>query len=426
MISRRTRPVGAQDDAPLWMHGAGDDTHDAGLEIVGAAASEAVVAWRRRPSAPRWRATTPVGALPSPPEPGGETWRASASAQCGATRAGACRGGRLARAVLLDRTRVTTRSRCCGARRAIWWLGAIHLRPPCAPAELTVERLCTGREYLHMQCNLESLEQRWELVRQAMSREERGTRLTVVLPRDGDEAWAARPREAGLDELDLPSLGIEHAGGGVEMPWGSDGLERRTLVGGYIYRVFVGGAPRYSSASMTLDHDEAEADMDPRDLGIGCEAPERKAKRSYIYRSIMIRSDGEGRTSPRVCGAQLMTEGHTGSGATSRLASTRSTSIRGATLPLNGWAVSRRGIATYGSVLWSLCRPRTRRRHCSNHALRCTPVRRRWCTSATSGGLARTTRGARTSRPILRPSACRRSLTYDRWSSSTSTSQNGT
>jgi hypothetical protein len=130
------------------------------------------------------------------------------------------------------------------------------------------------------------------------------------LPRDGDEAWAARPREAGLDELDLPSLGIEHAGGGVEMPWGSDGLERRTLVGGYIYRVFVGGAPRYSSASMTLDHDEAEADMDPRDLGIGCEAPERKAKRSYIYRSIMIRSDGEGRTSPRVCGAQLMTEGH--------------------------------------------------------------------------------------------------------------------
>ena len=84
-----------------------------------------------------------------------------------------------------------------------------------------------------MQCNLESLEQRWELVRQAMSREERGTRLTVVLPRDGDEAWAARPREAGLDELDLPSLGIEHAGGGVEMPWGSDGLERRTLVGGY-------------------------------------------------------------------------------------------------------------------------------------------------------------------------------------------------
>jgi len=70
----------------------------------------------------------------------------------------------------------TTRSYAGDYTQSVLWSqarhmvvgGDIHLRPPCAPAELTVERLCTGREYLHMQCNLESLEQRWELVRQAM------------------------------------------------------------------------------------------------------------------------------------------------------------------------------------------------------------------------------------------------------------------
>ena len=180
----------------------------------------------------------------------------------------------------------------------------MHLRPPCAPADLTVERLQGENTFLH--CNLESLARHWEVLRQAMSRKERGTRLTVILPRGDDEAWSTRAREAGLSELDLTSLGIEHAGGDVEVPWGCDGLERRALEGGY--RVFVGGAPRYSAAAMTLDHDAAEADMDPRDLGIGCEAPERKIERSYmpIYHD-PERWRGKG-FSPFV--EQLMTEGH--------------------------------------------------------------------------------------------------------------------
>ena len=52
-----------------------------------------------------------------------------------------------------------------------------------------------------------------------MSREERGSRLSVVLPRGGGETWAARAREAGLVELALDSMGIEDAEGSVEVPW---------------------------------------------------------------------------------------------------------------------------------------------------------------------------------------------------------------
>ena len=93
-----------------------------------------------------------------------------------------------------------------------------------------------------MHCNLESLEQHWDAVRKAMSREERGTRLSVVLPRGDGEAWAARAQAAGLAELALASVGVEGAEGSVEVPWGCDGLERRALEGGY--RVFVGAARR--------------------------------------------------------------------------------------------------------------------------------------------------------------------------------------
>ena len=82
----------------------------------------------------------------------------------------------------------------------------------------------------------------------------------------------------------------------MEVPWGSDGLELRALEHGY--RVFVGGEPRYASATMTLDHDAAEADMDPRDLGIGCEEPELKAARSYLPIPTS-RSAGAARASPR-------------------------------------------------------------------------------------------------------------------------------
>ena len=281
-----------------WMRGAGDDTFDAGLEIVGAAASEAgggvveeAVGASVARDDPRWS---------PPPEPGGEARRASASATWSDARWGLPESD----------WRELYYSYAGGYTQSVldpgapWWLGAMHLRPPCAPADLTVERLQGENTFLH--CNLESLARHWEVVRQAMSRKERGTRLTVVLPRGDDETWSTRAREAGLSELDLTSLGIEHAGGDVEVPWGCDGLERRALEGGY--RVFVGGAPRYSAAAMTLDHDAAEADMDPRDLGIGCEAPERKIERSYmpIYHD-PERWRGKG-FSPFV--EQLMTEGH--------------------------------------------------------------------------------------------------------------------
>jgi len=175
-----------------WMRGAGNDTLDAGLEIVGAAASEAggglaeeAVGAPVARDDPRWS---------PPPEPGGEARQASASAQWSDARWGLPESD----------WRELYYSYAGGYTQSVlepgapWWLGAMHLRPPCAPAELTVERLQGENTFLH--CNLESLEQRWEVLRQVIGREERGTRLTVILPRGDGEAWSARAREAGLTE----------------------------------------------------------------------------------------------------------------------------------------------------------------------------------------------------------------------------------
>ena len=107
----------------------------------------------------------------------------------------------------------------------------------------------------------------------------RGTRLTVVVPREDHGEWERRALAAGLFELPADAIGISHLGASETVPWGADGLERRTLEGGY--RIFIGGTARYASSKITLDHDVAEPFMDPRDRGIGCEAPERKTERSY-------------------------------------------------------------------------------------------------------------------------------------------------
>ena len=291
------KPAWARRAMRRWLRGAGDDARDAGLELVGAAASEAggavdeeVVEPEARDD-PRWR---------PPPEPGGATRLASARALWSDVRWGLPESD----------WRELYYSYAGGYTQSVlepgapWWLGAMNLRPPSAPGELTADLLRDENTFVH--CSLDGLERCWEEVRTAMGRKERGTRLTVVVPRGGDEAWSARAREAGLRELELGRLGVEHAEAGVEVPWGSDGLELRALEHGY--RVFVGGEPRYASATMTLDHDAAEADMDPRDLGIGCEEPELKAARSYLpIPHEPERWRGKG-FSPFV--EQLMTEGH--------------------------------------------------------------------------------------------------------------------
>ena len=291
------KPTWARRAMRRWLRGAGDDTRDAGLELVGAAAPEAggavdeEVVEPEESDDPRWS---------PPPEPGGATRRASARALWSDARWGLPESD----------WRELYYSYAGGYTQSVlepgapWWLGAMNLRPPCAPGELTAERLRGENTFLH--CSLGGLERCWEEVRLAMGHEERGTRLTVVVPRGGDEVWPARAREAGLLELELDGLGVECAGADVEVPWGSDGLELRALESGY--RVFVGGAPRYASAAMTLDHDAAEADMDPRDLGVGCEEPELKAARSYLpIPHDPERWRGKG-FSPFV--EQLMTEGH--------------------------------------------------------------------------------------------------------------------
>ena len=60
------------------------------------------------------------------------------------------------------------------------------------------------------------------------------------------------------------------------VPWGAEGRERRRLEG--TYRVFYFGRPSYARSPLSLNHDDVEAGMDPRDLGVGCEAKELKAQ----------------------------------------------------------------------------------------------------------------------------------------------------
>ena len=294
------RPTWARRMMSRWLRGAGDDARDAGLEIVEAPAADAGVGEAAEAVAsvatasdadPRWRA---------PPEAAESNERPSGRASWGDVRWGLPESD----------WRELYYSHVGGFTQSVlepgapWWLGAMSLRTPRAPDEVTSSTLIGENAFLH--CSLEGLEACWPSVVSAMGSDARGTRVTIVLPRDDDGTWARRALDAGLDEMPLESVGIRGASEEVSVPWGSEGLERRTLEGGY--RVFVGGLPRYASSKTTLVHDDAEIFMDPCDRGIGCEAPERKVERSY--QPIPVdpkRWVGKG-FSPFV--EQLMSEGH--------------------------------------------------------------------------------------------------------------------
>ena len=47
--------------------------------------------------------------------------------------------------------------------------------------------------------------------------------------------------------------------------------------------VLAAGRPSYVRPALTLQHDEVEPFMDPKDLGVGCEPSVEKAKRSYSF-----------------------------------------------------------------------------------------------------------------------------------------------
>lgn len=294
------RPTWARRLMRRWLRGAGDDSRDAGLEIVAARAAVdgevAPVAAEVEPAStdvsdPRWRA---------PPEPGAPPERPSELALWNDVRWGLPEADW--REVYYSHAGGYTRSVLDPG--APWWLGAMHLRPPCAPAEVTLDTLVGENTFVH--CSTAGLDACWPSIRAAALSEERGTRVTIVVPREGHGDWERRAHDAGLFELPAASIGISRCDASAEVPWGSDGLARRTLEGGY--RIFTGGTARYASSKTTLDHDDAEPYMDPRDRGIGCEEPERKVERSYQpIPHDPARWLGKG-FSPFV--EQLMTEGH--------------------------------------------------------------------------------------------------------------------
>ena len=157
-----------------------------------------------------------------------------------------------------------------------------------------------------MECSVAGINSCWPAFRGGCLESRRGTRLTIVVPRGEDDEWALRAGAVGLFELSPESVGISPLESTLSVPWGADGLGRRTLEGGY--RIFVGGTARYAASPTTLDHDVAEPYMDPRDRGLDSEAPELKAARSYLpIHHDPSRWRGKG-FPPFV--EQLMTEGH--------------------------------------------------------------------------------------------------------------------
>ena len=230
-----------------------------------------------------------------PPEPGGE--RRPASAEDATWREGAwalpeaewrelyyAHGGDFTRCVLEP--------------GAPWWLGAMHRRAPLAAAEVTVEDLVGENTFIH--CSLAHLERVWPLALEACRRG-RGTRVMVVLPRSTAESrsWESRARSAGMVEVRAMET-LSAACSGV------DGLGRAGIEGGYTaYRL---GRPAYAPSGMTLDHVVAEAYLDPKDRGEGCEDKLLKSQRSYGYiPHDPARWRGKG-FSPYV--ESTMTEGH--------------------------------------------------------------------------------------------------------------------
>ena len=161
---------------------------------------------------------------------------------------------------------------------APWWLGAMHLRSPCSAEELTSEMLAGENTFIH--CSVAGIDSCWPAIGAASLERRRGTRLTIVVPRGEGDEWALRAGAVGLFELSPESVGISPLESTLSVPWGADGLGRRTLEGGY--RIFVGGTARYAASPTTLDHDVAEPYMDPRDRGLDARRPSlRRPARTY-------------------------------------------------------------------------------------------------------------------------------------------------
>ena len=159
----------------------------------------------------------------------------------------------------------------------------------------------------YMLCSPARLAARWAEIESALASDDRGTRVTIVLPTGlptGETAWRERLSRAGLSRRDLGEMGL--ASGDLTVSRGLEGVERALLPSGF--EVWSGGKRRFPCAGATLDHDLAEKYMDPRDLGIGCEAKVKKAQRSYGYiPHDPSRWKGKG-FSPYV--EAVMTEGH--------------------------------------------------------------------------------------------------------------------
>ena len=299
------RPTWARRVMRRWLRGAGDDARDAGLELVrapdvGAAAPSST------PAAPETvDGAAATGAEPrerwrAPPEPGPSTVLPTGRARWDDVRWGLPESD----------WRELYYSHVGGYTRSVldpgapWWLGAMHLRPPCSAEELTSEMLAGENTFVH--CSVAGIDSCWPAIRAASLERRRGTRLTIVVPRGEGDEWALRAGAVGLFELSPESVGISPLESTLSVPWGADGLGRRTLEGGY--RIFVGGTARYAASPATLDHDVAEPYMDPRDRGLDGEAPELKAARSYLpIHHDPSRWRGKG-FPPFV--EQLMTEGH--------------------------------------------------------------------------------------------------------------------
>ena len=86
---------------------------------------------------------------------------------------------------------------------APWWLAAMHHRPPRAPEEL--DRAWLEGKNTYLLCSPSRLAERWEEIERALASDDRGTRVTILLPAGfpaGEKAWAsALARLACRDEI---------------------------------------------------------------------------------------------------------------------------------------------------------------------------------------------------------------------------------
>ena len=193
------RPSWARRQLRRWLRGAGDDAPDAGLELRSGRCGEPEIGSTHEagnsagPSDPRW---TP------PPEPADVAAPPSGEASWEDVRWGLPEGEW--REIYYAHTGGFTQSVL--EPGAPWWLGAMHRQSPYAPDEMTLERLRGQNTFVH--CAEPRLRAVWALLCDAARRDERGTRVSVVLPAGAGSQWASLARAAGMRELDTSARGV--------------------------------------------------------------------------------------------------------------------------------------------------------------------------------------------------------------------------